>query len=349
MRIIYSLPLLLLSLHANGAERQYLNADRDCRIGVVQFQAPAELSATWEGACKDGYADGMGVLRWFVKGRPHGAFEGVLRRGLANGSGYQLKPDDSSLEGNFLDGELHGAGVYISPKRDQLRATFEHGKVVGTVDYIDHDRDHYRGEWEGDQPHGQGEMVYALGGSYAGFWRHGKMDGKGSIVYPNGERLDGEFEQGRPRGVAAPEVASKRHALMERNPSSSYKVGDGFNVPPTQAYPTLTSAEKWAVKQQYPILQERDEPPYPLGGPAAIVYPIGPLFSNVEKDAKFRLNVLIAEDGKPTTVDLLEAPTPALGAQAAALLLRTKYKPALCAGKPCAMRYAVHIELCPEP
>ena len=349
MRPLFALPLLLLSLHARGAEPQYLNAERDCRVATPQPQAG--LSVTWDGACKDGYADGMGVLRWFLKGQRNGGYEGALARGLPNGAGYRLHPDASSEEGNFVDGLLDGAGVHSNAKGDQLRANFERGRAVGPVDYRQHDGDHYQGGWDGEQPHGQGTMRYALGGSYQGSWSHGKMEGKGSVVYPNGERLDGEFEQGHLRGTVVAVEEAKHYALREEqaNWNGLRETARGLLVPPKTPYAQLTPAEQWLVKQEYPILQERDEPPYPLGGAAAITLSFVEAQRSLQTDAEFRLNVLIAEDGKPSTAEILKAPTPELGRWAASVLLRAKYKPAVCAGKPCAMRYPVHFKFTVEP
>jgi hypothetical protein len=344
MRPLSALPLLLLSLQAHAAEPQYLNAERDCRVAVAPPQP--ELSVTWDGACKDGYAEGSGQLRWFLKGKPNGGYEGALAKGLPNGAGYRLHPDGATEEGNFVAGLLQGPGLYTNAKGDQLRAGFERGRAVGQVEHTDREGDHYQGEWDGKKPHGQGTMRYALGGSYQGSWSHGKMDGKGSISYPNGERLDGEFEQGHLRGTVVPEEEAKRYAMREEDRRSLRlrETATGLTVPFKKSYAELTPAEQWVVKQEYPILQEQDEPPYPVGGVAAITQPFIEVQKKLLTEADFRLNVLVDVDGKPTSAEIIKAPTPELGRVAATILLLSKYKPAICAGKPCAMRYPAHFK-----
>ncbi|WGG50726.1 energy transducer TonB [Rugamonas sp. DEMB1] len=353
MRHLLALPLLLLSLHAHGAEPQYLNAERDCRVANPQPQP--ELSVTWEGACKDGYADGMGVLRWFLKQQPHGAFEGVLRAGLPNGPGFRLDPDNATWQGDFVDGRLEGPGVYVIPKNGRLSATFQNGRPAGKVEFVSNYGDRYQGDWDDwdDQgkhhqgPHGQGAKQFALGGSYQGFWWRGSMEGKGSILYPNGERLDGEFEQGSLRGTAVPVIESKKYALKEAQTGSHLLRGTATNmqVPPQLPYARLTPEQQGIVKQPYGVLQTADEPPYPLAGAGAIAQSFVEIQKTLLIDAEFRINVMIGEDGKPTGAEIFKAPTPELGRLAASAVMLAKFKPAVCAGKPCAMGYPVAFKL----
>ena len=353
MRPLFVLPLLLLTLQAHGAEPQYLNAERDCRVANPQPQA--ELSATWEGACKDGYADGMGVLRWFLKEQPHGAYEGVLRAGLPNGPGFRLDPDNATWQGDFVAGQLEGPGVYVAPKKGKLSATFHQDRPVGKVEFASNDGDRYQGEWgdwdeqgKHDQgPHGQGSKQFALGGSYQGFWRHGSMEGKGSILYPNGERLDGEFEQDRLRGTALPALEPKKYVLKEDQPGSRFMRATvrNMHVPPQLPYARLTPEQQRIVKQSYGVLQTADEPPYPLAGDGAIAQSFVEIQETLLINAEFRFNVLIGEDGKPTGAEIFKAPTPELGRLAASIVMLAKFKPAVCAGKPCAMGYPVRFQL----
>ncbi len=345
MRPLSALPLLLLCLQAHAAEPQYLNAERDCRVAVA-LPRP-ELSATWDGACKDGYADGMGVLRWFVKGQPHGAFEGVLRAGAANGPGYRLNADNSSLQGGFVDGRLEGPGVYVSPKGGKLSATYRAGQPVGKVEYAYTSGDLYRGDWSGKGPHGQGEMRFALGGSYQGFWLYGSMEGKGSIVYPNGERVDGEFEKGLLRGRAVPAAEAGKFVMKEEQLSSHIPrdAVTGLSVPAKLSYDKLTPAQQWTVKQPYRILLDEDEPPYPAHGSGVVINAFQEVQEKMWADGDFELTVLVGADGKNESVDIIKAPDAKLGELAASILMLSKFKPAVCAGKPCAMRYPLKLRL----
>ncbi|WGG50725.1 MORN repeat-containing protein [Rugamonas sp. DEMB1] len=349
MRPLFALPLLLLTLQAHGAEPQYLNAERDCRVADPQPQPG--LSVTWEGACKDGYADGMGVLRWFLKEQPHGAYEGVLRAGRPNGPGFRLNPDNSSLQGDFVDGRLDGPGVYVTPMNGKLSATFRHGQPSGKVEFTYNNGDRYQGDWSANGPHGQGSMQFALGGSYQGFWLYGRMEGKGRILYPNGEQLDGDFEQGHLRGAAVPAAEPAQYTVKREKTGTHIPraAATGLSVPPQLAYAQLTPAQQWTVKQPYRILQEADEPPYPLAGTGALVKAFLELPRKSPTDGEYRLNVLVGADGKCDSAEVQTAPTPALGQMAASILLVSKFKPAVCAGKPCAMRYPVNFQLSSKP
>jgi hypothetical protein len=339
MRLLLSLTSLLLAANAGAAEPHITYIGKpDCLIANPH---PVENeTATWEGGCKDGYADGMGVLNWSVNGHPHGGYEGVLVKGVPNGPGFVLLSNDGTLQGNFKDGKLDGKGIYTNEDGDKLNATFVHGEPVGIVDFTTVDGDLYHGEWRGKHPHGQGKMTFGAGGSYEGGWADGELSGKGVITYPNGERLAREFQL--PPHPAQP-AEKQQYALMQERADTGthikHEAASGFNVPANLGYEKLTPEQQQLVKHPYRILLEGDEPPYPVNGPAAITRAFVEMQSKVLINGMFRLNVLVDGDGKPISATVLQAPDPELGKIAGSVLMLSKFKPARCAGKPCTMRY----------
>ncbi|MBA5686116.1 energy transducer TonB [Rugamonas apoptosis] len=341
MRLLLPLTSLLLATNA-GAAMTYVGKP-DCLIANPH---PIEdEQASWSGGCKDGYADGMGTLNWSVRGRPHGGYEGVLVKGVPNGPGFLLLANDASLQGDFKEGKLEGKGVYTNAKGGKLNATFVAGVATGIADYSSPQGDTYHGEWRGNTPHGQGKMSYGAGGSYEGGWANGEFSGKGVITYPNGVEVTREFHpQPRPREPVERPSYGVRQEQPDLGTNIKHDAAYGFNVPPGLSYAQLSPEQQQLVKQPYHILLEDDEPPYPIKGPEAIAKAFMEMHAKARVRGKFRINVQIDSDGTPLSVAVLEAPEPELGRIAGSVLMLTKFKPARCGGKPCAMRYTYNTD-----
>lgn len=51
------------------------------RTGGCRIEAPADLAPQWHGACRDGLAEGRGVVRLFTAGQVRSAFFGTVAEG----------------------------------------------------------------------------------------------------------------------------------------------------------------------------------------------------------------------------------------------------------------------------
>src|SRR3954451_17182422 len=71
---------------------------RGCKVANT-FPRAGE-SITWSGPCKDGYADGEGVMQWFLNGKEDDRYEGQISMGWAEGHGVLPK-----IEGGKYDGQ----------------------------------------------------------------------------------------------------------------------------------------------------------------------------------------------------------------------------------------------------
>jgi len=154
--------LLLLSLAGSAFacaagsadEVTWIADNRGCKVANT-FPRPGE-SIAWSGRCKDGYADGDGVLQWFLDGEQDDRFEGHLSMGWAEGRGALAKTDGSTYVGDWKHSSQEGVGRYDAP-----------------------DGSWYQGEWKKGLPNGQGEYRAADGERFVGQW----VDG----VYQSGE------------------------------------------------------------------------------------------------------------------------------------------------------------------
>jgi hypothetical protein len=144
---------LLLSVPAAwSAEEGYISDSNGCQIANPSPK-PGE-TVTWSGECKDGYADGSGIMQWFEDKETGARYEGTLVRGVLSGEGKLTLPDGSSYEGGWLDGRQSGEGI--------LRTT---------------DGGSYKGEWKNGRPDGQGVMHAAGGQTVEGIWKEGIYQG----------------------------------------------------------------------------------------------------------------------------------------------------------------------------
>lgn len=136
---------------------QYLaTIGQSCRVWI-QRPRPASV-AVWDGACVNGYAEGLGILT--TRHRHYGewvseTFEGQMRRGRADGVGVTVSSLGYRYEGDYRDNLFHGEG----------RLKFDHGG-------------RYEGEFRSGLPNGQGRYA-ARDQRVAGKWHRGcYTDGK---------------------------------------------------------------------------------------------------------------------------------------------------------------------------
>ena len=87
----------LVLLSAPGAwsgEENYISDSNGCKIANPSPK-PNE-TVTWSGACKDGFAEGTGVMQWFEDKQPGARYEGALAHGELAGEGKLTLPDGST-------------------------------------------------------------------------------------------------------------------------------------------------------------------------------------------------------------------------------------------------------------
>jgi hypothetical protein len=111
------------------------------------------------------------------------------------------------------------------------------------------------------------------------------------------------------------------------------------HFPFEKAWRELTTEQRALFRSKYVNLSENDEPPFPEEG-------IGPISREVHKyqtaamaEGLLILTVRIDETGTPQSVSAFETPDPKLAQAVAYSVMKIKYKPAYCLGRPCAMDF----------
>jgi hypothetical protein len=305
-------------------------ADTEVTVGkagckVVNAHPAQKAKGRWNGPCKDGYADGVGTLEWFIDDEPEWRFEGNLRRGRLHGDGVLHYEYGSEYKGSFADNQRNGMGI------EQLAAQIR-----------------YEGEWKNGEREGWGVRTWSDGSRYEGQWRAGKFHGAGKATYTSGKVVEGQFSDGTPAGEAALVTdAPGKGYTMDTEPNRSHLP----RGTPTLAGPVsfrkswdgMSQADQRVVRGFYGLMHEDDEPPYPANGTARIYTALAEAQKAGHARGLLRMNVMVDASGAATAVTVYVTPAPYITRIASALVMKEKYKPALCAGIPCAMVYPYEV------
>lgn len=105
-------------------------------------------------------------------------------------------------------------------------------------------------------------------------------------------------------------------------------------------YAELTPEQRAKFRAHFAGLADADEPPYPEGG----LRPVAESLAFVLADGqvgrgRLFVTVKVDEKGVPSSVAVYDVPDARTGREAANVLMKTRYKPGVCAGKPCTSEF----------
>jgi hypothetical protein len=112
--------LLVVATSAFGQTPQpgwIADARTGCRVWDANPQ-PNE-SIKWTGGCRNKLAQGRGVLRWFLGGKPGPQVRGAWRDGKMNGHGVVTLPNGERFNGQWKNDKRNGHGVYVYANGDR--------------------------------------------------------------------------------------------------------------------------------------------------------------------------------------------------------------------------------------
>ncbi|HWJ95299.1 MAG TPA: hypothetical protein VNT33_11280 [Telluria sp.] len=321
----------------------------ECR---VLYPAPQQGDRlVWHGACRDGMAEGPGVISLDRPGKTSIRYEVTLAHGDIAGEGALLAEDGKVYAGTFHQGQPHGRGYFRFANGATYEGEVAHGQPEGQGTWTSQQGTRYVGQWKAGKKQGRGRIEYALGGSYDGDWSGDTYNGHGVLTYAgSGRRVEGEFHDGWPAGVARPapvEPSSERYVLREDMPRTGTSIRREIvsaPVPLDKGYAELTPGQRAVVRQPYEALAASDEPPYPLGGPKLFYEALAKAFKRIGASGELKLLVRVGADGVAQSVTAIGAPTPELVRFASGLVMLQQYKPAVCDGKPCDMIYPAYFK-----
>jgi hypothetical protein len=117
------------------------------------------------------------------------------------------------------------------------------------------------------------------------------------------------------------------------------------NLPINLPWASMTPAQQAQVRSQYVGMPTTDEPPYPLNGTAGIFNQLADAQQIVCVSGFLDVAVRVDANGKAVSVDTYSSPSEQLTKFISSVLIREKYKPAVCGGKACVMEYPLRSHL----
>ena len=100
---LWSVSLCLLAFPAFGQAVHpgwFMDPKTNCKVWNA-FPVSNE-QVNWVGECKNDFAEGKGVLRWILGGKPtRKKYDGEMREGRMNGKGTLVFTNGDTYEGQF--------------------------------------------------------------------------------------------------------------------------------------------------------------------------------------------------------------------------------------------------------
>lgn len=143
--------------------------------------------------------------------------------------------------------------------------------------------------------------------------------------------------------IAQDAAPPARYSIKQASPSTGSNIPrndvTSGAIPLNRRYSELTREQQAILKSRYEAIAENDQPPFPVDG-------LEPLFAAMSKgQQKFlargvmEIQVEVDANGNAKAARVFQSPDADMAKFAAAVLMLTKYKPAVCAGVPCAMAF----------
>ncbi len=334
-----------LSLLLAACIAQAAHAD-DCQVGTL-LPAPVDQSVHWNGPCKDGHADGKGVLEWTTKDGITRRIDGTFAHGAVSGEAKLKAGDKFTYVGSLTNGVPDGEG-YLHFANDLryeggLKMMRREGKGV----QIYPNGDTYQGEFHADRPNGQGRLTYALGGMVEGEFRDGHPVDGDRITYAGSGRT-GTLDAAARNAAAARPKPENTFQQRQAEPDTGTLLARTevrSALPSNAGWDGLTPEQKDIVRNRYPALEPGDDPPYPANGLVEFNRLIVAAAGKFNARGLLRLNVLVGADGKAKEVRRVGSFDDDVVRFVAAAAMALRYKPAVCHGEPCEMLYPVAMEI----
>jgi hypothetical protein len=319
----------------------------ECRLAAVN-PAPAR-PPSWTGRCKDGYAEGKGVLEWIDAADQHYQLEAEFVAGRVAGEGTLHAPDGSVYTGTLSNGIPDGHGHFLQHDGTQYEGDVRMGKVEGMAEAMYPNGNSYKGEFKNGKRDGIGTLTYALGGRYEGGWKDDEPKGTGKIVYAGIAGREVAVQDGRDPARKPVTASGKTYTVTkdgtDADKSLQREVASNLPVPPDLDYKELTPEQQATVASWYGALAPGDEPPYPVQGPGEFYKAMSYITGRLREEGVIYLYVLVGADGKPRSVRAIGLNNPDVRKVIAKVAGMVKYKPAVCAGQPCEMAYPYRLKL----
>ena len=143
--------------------------------------------------------------------------------------------------------------------------------------------------------------------------------------------------------AAPPAVAQTAIPIVQARPDTGSRIRRPLvklHIDAEGPYAELTPEQRAKFRAHFAGLADADEPPYPEGGLRAVGGALAFVLAGgqVGKGRRF-VTVKVDEKGVPSSVAVYDVPDARTGREAANVLMKTRYKPGVCSGKPCSSEF----------
>ena len=173
----------------------------ECYVWNLSLQT--DESATWSGACSEGWAQGTGTLTWsWVRDSEQQTREetGRLQDGQKQGDWVVRTPGGEVHEGPFVEGQRHGDWVWRGAGGGVGEGPYVEGQMHGDWVFRLADGGVHEGPFVEGQRHGPWVFRLADGGVHEGPFVEGQKQGDWVLRWANGTVEEGPLVAGKRHG-----------------------------------------------------------------------------------------------------------------------------------------------------
>ena len=142
---------------------------------------------------------------------------------------------------------------------------------------------------------------------------------------------------------AAAQTTEPEFSIKFENPPSGSLIRHdavrGKALPFNRTYQQLTPEQRAFVHGWYENIAPGDEPPFPAEGTKPIHDAIRKVQARLLVRGELMLIATVEPNGDVSSVKAVGSPSPKMTEFASAIILLTKFKPAICSGRPCRMDF----------
>ena len=145
-------------------------------------------------------------------------------------------------------------------------------------------------------------------------------------------------------GATKPRYSLRTNDVYQGSSSTS-PISRGSPYPLKKRYADFTPDEKAALRAMYEGMPESDEPPFPVAGMRYIVDDVATIAGKLDAKGFLSIHVSVDAKGNATGVKVMNTPSVEVAKAIAYVLVKAKYKPAICDGSPCESEFPFRFQL----
>jgi hypothetical protein len=152
--------------------------------------------------------------------------------------------------------------------------------------------------------------------------------------------------------AAEPPVPKAGYSAQEATPKTGSRLRE--NIGSTSLYPLdrpwhrFTDEQKAKVRALYEDMPVEDEPPFPAKGMQPVLQDLSRILGAARAEGVVHLEMTVDPTGKTTAFKIYKMPDLDTAKYVAVVFNATKFKPAVCGGKPCQMDFPFRLRIVPD-